>query len=100
MYTVTQPVQIVPLLLCGLLCSNVWGHNRGIYNYQGRRIATLLKRSSEKSTAEESVLIGDMNGDRIPDVTIASTETVTIYLNKNGQPEDIPLGTEFNFTLY
>jgi len=78
----------------------VVGHNRGIYNYQGRRIATLLKRSSEKSTAEESVLVGDMNGDRIPDVTIASTEKVTIYLNENGKPKDIPLGTEFNFTLY
>ncbi len=78
----------------------VVGHNRGIYNYQGRRIATLVKTDSEKSTAEESVLIGDMNGDKIPDVAIASTEQVTIYLNEKGTPKDIPLGTEFNFTLY
>jgi hypothetical protein len=55
-----------------------------------------------QSKGERSLLIGDMTGDGIRDVMIATPQNVYIYANKNGARgrESAPLGTEFNFTLY
>ena len=81
-------------------------HNRGLYNYQGQRIGTFStpgsKPSDENGKYETSILTGDMTGDRIPDVIIATPQTVYIYKNTRGKKPDehSDPGTEFNFTLY
>jgi hypothetical protein len=78
----------------------------GIYNSRGVRIGTFrapdLDPVAGKGKYEKSMLIGDMTGDGIPDVVIATPDTVYIYKNENGRELDrpVPLGTEFNFTLY
>ncbi len=48
------------------------------------------------------MLIGDMTGDGVADVMIATTRAVYIYKNTKGKKSAGPirLGTEFNFTLY
>jgi hypothetical protein len=88
------------------LDENMVGHNGGLYNYRGRRIATFkthaLETTAETSEYERSVLIGDMTGDGVADVIIATPYAVYIYENAAGKKPDepVPLGTEFNFTLY
>ncbi|MBN1805612.1 MAG: hypothetical protein JW837_10205 [Sedimentisphaerales bacterium] len=80
-------------------------HNGGIYNYKGERIGLLAvpdgKQMGQRK-GERSMLIGDMDGDGLRDVMMATPDKVYIYLNKNGKKESEPvkLGTEFNFTLY
>jgi hypothetical protein len=81
-------------------------HKGGLYNDKGRRIGTFHTPGAEASDStaeyEKSMLIGDMTGDGIPDVVIATPHAVYIYRNAHGRKPDrpVPLGTEFNFTLY
>jgi len=81
-------------------------HNGGLYDHQGQRIGTFNTPGAEttegKTRYEKSMLVGDMTGDGIPDVIVATPHTVYIYENTSGKKPDEParLGTEFNFTLY
>jgi len=81
-------------------------HKGGLYDDRGKRIATFhtpgAEISEERPKYEKSMLIGDMSGDGIPDVVIATPHAAYIYKNTNGRKPDkgVPLGTGFNFTLY
>jgi outer membrane protein assembly factor BamB len=81
-------------------------HNNAIYNHLGRRLTTFhtpgLTPPGENNRYEKSMLIGDMTGDGIPDATLATPDHVFIFKNTKGQKPKtpVPLGTEFNFTLY
>ncbi|UCF17855.1 MAG: hypothetical protein JSW59_10390 [Phycisphaerales bacterium] len=81
-------------------------HKGGLYNHQGQRIGTFntpgLEIPQGKTRYEKSMLVGDMTGEGIPDVIVATPHTVYIYENTSGKKPDkpVPLGTEFNFTLY
>ncbi len=80
-------------------------HSGAVYGQKGVRIATLAiaGRDPEKAKkGETSLLIGDMTGDGVPDATLVTTTAVYIYKNENGRkpPGRVPLGTEFNFSLY
>jgi hypothetical protein len=84
-------------------------HNGGLYNHKGERIGVFVtpkptKNSSpaDESTSERSILTGDMTGDGIPDVVLATPEAVYIFKNEKGLKPDrpVPLGTGPNFTLY
>ena len=81
-------------------------HKGGLYDHQGRRIATFnmpgLETETGKTKYEKSLLIGDMTGDGIRDVFIATPYTLYIYKNTRGKKPETPapLGTEFNKTLY
>jgi len=81
-------------------------HKGGLYNHQGRRIGTFNTPGTEMSEGkikyEKSMLIGDMIGDGIPDVILATPYNVYIYQNTNGRKsgKSLRLGTEPNFTLY
>ncbi|MBN2002164.1 MAG: hypothetical protein JXA21_02305 [Anaerolineae bacterium] len=46
------------------------------------------------------VEVGDMTGDRIPDILLHSLAAVYIFENENGLPLATLLGTEINVTLY
>jgi hypothetical protein len=82
------------------------GHNGGLYDHQGRRIATFHTPSAGADAGqpgyEQSLLIGDMTGDGVRDVLIVTPYAVYIYKNTRGKKPDppAPLGTEFNMTLY
>jgi hypothetical protein len=84
-------------------------HNGAIYNHKGERIGVFVtprptKTGSpvEESAFERSILTGDMTGDGVPDVVLATPEAVYIFKNKKGLKPDtpVPLGTGPNFTLY
>ena len=81
-------------------------HKCGLYNHRGQRFGTFgtpgLELGAGKGEYERSILIGDMTGDGVQDVMIATPYTVYIYENTSGKKPDkpVPLGTEFNFTLY
>jgi hypothetical protein len=80
-------------------------HNGGIYDHHGRRIGVLAVPDGSRigqRKGERSMLIGDMNGDRVRDVMMVTTEKVYVYLNKKGKKDSktVRPGTEFNFTLY
>ena len=81
-------------------------HNGGLYNHRGQRIGTFMMPGLEKPLAkkgyEKSILLGDMTGDAVPDIIIATPNTAYIYKNTNGKKPDkpVPMGTEFNFSLY
>ncbi len=83
-------------------------HNGCIYNHKGKCIGVFTtprlteNGSAEESTYERSILTGDMTGDGVPDVVLATPEAVYIFKNKNGLKPDkpVPLGTGLNFTLY
>jgi hypothetical protein len=81
-------------------------HKGGLYNHQGRRIGTFntpgTEISGEKPKYEKSMHIGDMTGDGIPDVILATPYNVYIYKNTTDRKSDKPLrlGTEPNLTLY
>jgi hypothetical protein len=77
-------------------------HNGGIYNYKGKRIGVFVTPKPTKNGSERSILTGDMTGDGVPDVALATTEAVYIFKNEKGLKPDrpIPPGTELNFTLY
>jgi len=84
----------------------VVAHGAGLYNDQGRRVATLGTPGSEatdgKPKYERSVLAGDMTGDGVADLILATPENIAIYKNTRGRKPDTPLalGTGINFTLY
>lgn len=77
-------------------------HNGSVYDHRGRCIAVFATPDDGKGEGERSMLIGDMNGDAVLDVMIVTPQNVYIYVNKKGakSKESVPLGTEFNFTLY
>ncbi|UCD51917.1 MAG: hypothetical protein JSW27_04625, partial [Phycisphaerales bacterium] len=81
-------------------------HTCGLYDHHGVRIATLAtpgaERPNVKGTYEKSVLIGDMDGDRIADLTLVTPDRVYVYRNVKGKRADgaVRLGSERNFTLY
>lgn len=84
------------------------GDNGAIYNYQGKRIAVLAApkagedEAEDQKSAERSILVGDMDGDKICDVMLVTTKAVFIFRNEKGQRSKEPfrLGTENNLTLY
>ncbi len=83
------------------------GDNRAIYDGAGKRIANLAKPKIEDELSDDtryevSVLTGDMTGNGVPDVLVATPWVVAIYKNKHGSKpkEKAPLGTGLNFTLY
>ncbi len=78
---------------------------RGLFDGQGRRIATLaMDEPDSPDPAEMLGIVADMTGDGVPDIllTTRSSSAVYIYKNRKGKrPADpVPLGTEVNFTLY
>lgn len=81
-------------------------HKCGLYNHRGQRIGTFntpgLETDTGQAKYEKSLLVGDMTGDGIRDVIIATIHALYIYKNTRGKKLDmlVPLGTEFNMTLY
>jgi len=78
---------------------------RGLYDGRGRRIATLAMDDADTSDpAEMLAMVGDFTADGRPDVMLTTRDcsTVYIYRNERGRKakDDVPLGTEVNFTLY
>jgi outer membrane protein assembly factor BamB len=84
----------------------VVGNSQGVYDHRGQRIATLAmpeeSRTGEAGGFETSALVGDMTGDGVPDILLATPEMVSIFKNENGRKPDGPaaLGTGLNVTLY
>jgi hypothetical protein len=83
----------------------VIGHARGVFDGQGRRLATFAMDNPEDvDPAEMYGLAADMTGDGIPDVmfTTRNCSAVYVYKNEHGAKpaKPAPLGTEANFTLY
>lgn len=80
-------------------------HHGCMYDHRGRCIGVFNLpggTGAAQSKGERSLLIGEMTGDGIRDVMIATPQNVYIYANSKGVGgrEPAPLGTEFNFTLY
>ncbi len=80
-------------------------HNGCIYDYHGKRIGVFAVPEDSlevKGKGERSMLIGDMTGDGVRDVMMATPEKVYIYVNRKGKKSSgqVRPGTEFNFTLY
>ena len=83
----------------------VVAHNGAVYDHRGKRQATLVLAASlaAERRFEKSVLVGDMSGDGVPDVTLTTPNRVYIYRNESVPHTDAPethAGTEPNFTLY
>ena len=78
------------------------GHDGAVYNGHGKRIATLMTPGATEGNYERSILTGDMTGDGIPDVMMATPDAVYVFKNEKGRKPatTIPLGTEPNFTFY
>jgi hypothetical protein len=76
-------------------------HSGAVYSSKGRRIATLAAPSATDGS-ERSLLVGDFTGDGIADVSLVTTTALYVFKNENGVKPSrrLPLGTEFNFTLY
>jgi hypothetical protein len=72
-----------------------------IYDYKGRRIATLTAPPAANG-GERSLVVGDFTGDGVADVILVTTTALHIFKNQNGvkPAHRIGLGTDFNFTLY
>ena len=83
----------------------VVANNHGVWDHRGRRVAT-LDMPADARTGEQgyetSILVGDMSGDRVPDIILATPRAAYIFRNEHGKPspDPVPLGTEPNFTLY
>ena len=67
----------------------------GLFDGHGQRIARLPRGGWP-------LLIGDMTGDGIPDIALASSSAVLIYKNESGvkPATPAPLGSGPNYTLY
>ena len=85
----------------------VVAYNGAVYNNAGRRIATLTVPDDEAVGAgdpveQRSILLGDMDGDGVQDVLMATNTAVHVYRNAQGAKpnEKAPLGTGLNVTLY
>jgi outer membrane protein assembly factor BamB len=71
-------------------------YSRGLFDGQGKRIATF-----EAKGPGGTVLLGDMTGDGVPDVTMVARTPATVYIFKNEKGKDkTSLGCGVNFTLY
>ena len=71
-------------------------NNRGVFNHEGKRIATF-------GLPDAGIMaVGDMTGDGVPDVLMTSGLTVAIFKNDTGKMPDkpAPLGSGLNYTLY
>lgn len=83
-------------------------YNGAIYDHTGKRIASLVTSpqdstaaTAEKDTEYRSMLTGDIDGDKVEDIILATQHKVYIYKNTKGKPsKSAPLGTGPNFTLY
>lgn len=79
---------------------------RGLFDGQGRRVATLALHDPAPvaDPDEKLALVGDFTGDGVPDVALTpgSSSAVFIYRNEQGRKPSppAPLGTGVNFTLY
>jgi hypothetical protein len=78
---------------------------RGLFDGQGRRIATFdLEDPNTTELAERLGMVGDMTGDGVPDVLLTTRSMTRVYIYKNERgrksARPMPLGTEMNFTLY
>ncbi len=77
-----------------------------IYDNKGRCVATLIvpgaHEAGRQPVEQQSILLGDIDGDGVRDVLIATNTAVYIYRNEKGArtTEAIPLGTGPNVTLY
>ena len=84
-------------------CSEiVIAQTRGLFNHEGERLATFQMAPEHLDSNELLVSIGDMTGDRVPDVTISSLSAVYVYRNEKAVSlnDKAPLGCGPNFTLY
>jgi len=75
-------------------------HAHGIFDFNGKRIYTL-------NTGKEpghSILLGDMTGDSVSDITIVTIDPGKVHIFKNEKGKkvnnNIPLGCGVNFTYY
>jgi hypothetical protein len=82
-------------------------YDGAVYDNRGRRVATLAVPGGDTARGKESVeqrsiLVGDMDGDGVRDILIATNTAVYIYRNEKGArpKEKAPLGTGLNVTLY
>ena len=78
---------------------------RGLYDGQGRRIATFAMDNPETpDPAEMLAMVGDFTADGFPDVLLTTRDCSTVYIYRSPhglKPKTkTPLGTEVNFTLY
>lgn len=74
----------------------VIAHARGVFDRRGVRIATF-----DTGAPGENLLLGDMTGDGISDVTILTAKPFAVHVFKNERgTEKAPLGCGANFTLY
>ena len=83
----------------------VVARHRAMYGGGGQRIGTFAVPGldvADDGRYEQSIFVGDMTGDGLPDVLMTTQEAVYIYRNEKGQRPAGParLGTEFNVTLY
>jgi len=88
------------------LAEVVVAQSRGLYDGQGRRVATLAMDEKDDLAGEERLVLttGDFSGDGVPDVLLTNRALthVYVYRNEHGRRPDPPaaLGTDVNFTLY
>lgn len=75
-----------------------------IYDHDGSRIGTLHTSEPPPGTDyfEKSLIVGDMDGDGIADITLTTPYAIYIYRNESGVKAVSPvsLGSGVNFTLY
>lgn len=80
----------------------VVAHNRSIFDGTGRCIAVLQgPPGAPVDEYEMSVVTGDFNRDGTRDIGLVTPQAVFVYANPSkasGKP--LPLGTDFNFSLY
>jgi hypothetical protein len=86
-------------------------HERGVFDFQGRRIGTFVMEAQNdlyggKPPVEGEighiVVRGDMDGDGVPDITITAPNRAYVFRNVKGRrpKEPTTLGCGMNFTLY
>ncbi|MHC4624457.1 MAG: FG-GAP repeat domain-containing protein [Planctomycetota bacterium] len=74
-------------------------YSRGLFDGQGRRIATFQAKGPG-----HTILLGDMTGDAVSDVTLLTSKPAMVHIFKNEKPQakqrTASLGCGVNFTLY